>query len=226
MAPVERCAGVTDVIVGLEIALYRDRRRRLNYHSLKGGPGVALAVAATTEANVPQHAFHIARACQSALLYFTASALAAALAMVRTTAKLAWLPRPEAICSTPVALVLTDAAAGRCHARGRAGCPRHIGRVPAQVMTAQPCRGSGVTGPGIGRTASTSEPLSAHRTLLPGTWPWRYRATRWQRALAIMLLVAFERRRKNADQVEIAMRVQFVPVLGTDIVCNARFERP
>jgi hypothetical protein len=41
-----------------------------------------------------------------------------------------------------------------------------------------------------------------------------------------MLLVTFERRRKNADQVEIAMRVQFVPVLGTDIVCNARFERP
>ena len=41
-----------------------------------------------------------------------------------------------------------------------------------------------------------------------------------------MLLVAFERRRKNADQVEIAMRLQFVPVPGTDIVCNARFERP
>jgi hypothetical protein len=41
-----------------------------------------------------------------------------------------------------------------------------------------------------------------------------------------MLLVAFERRRENADQVEIATRVQLVPVLATDIVCNARFERP
>jgi hypothetical protein len=74
--------------------------------------------------------------------------------------------------------------------------------------------------------ASHFQRTVAKSPLLPGARSWRDRAIRWQRSLAIMLLVAFERRRKNADQVEIAMRTQFMSVPGPDIVSDTRLEHP
>src|SRR5262249_58366034 len=55
---------------------------------------------------------------------------------------------------------------------------------------------------------------------------WRQGAGWCERAVGIVLLVAFERRAEHAENVDVRDRPQLVAVLGTDVIGHTRFELP